>query len=87
MVGQVFGHKVVEALGGELNEAAHQVIEAALVLDEVRGVEVVPELHRADLTVLAEESARTSVSLGERMLRVFGVYEMLYESMNPAYAR
>lgn len=77
MVGQVFCDEVIEALGGELDETADQVIEATLVLDEMRGVEVVPELHRADLAVLGEETARRkSVSLGGGMLRMFGVYVM-----------
>lgn len=42
MVGQILGHEVIEALGGVLDEAADQVIEAALLLYEMRGVEVVP---------------------------------------------
>lgn len=56
MVGEVLGDERVEALTGELGEASDNVVVTALSLDEMRRVEVIPQLDLTHLTIFGEQS-------------------------------
>lgn len=59
MVSKFWGDEVIKALNRELYKGADHIIKATVVLDEMRGVKMVPQHHRAaDRAVLGEQTAK-----------------------------